>query len=246
MSKPAPGALFALGVRSDAYDLPHPRVELPIILILRRVVSRAIALLEQRGFQLATAQEDEVTNALFAVVENDLRRNGSIPGFNANTFDPVVRHAKVVNYNFEKTKKEPDLCFRLRCDGEPRRVIGDQDAIFVECKPVDKKHYAGSHYCDDGLFRFVDGDYAWAMQDAIMLAYVRDGRSPDQHLMPAMAERVHRLKIVDPLRSVARAPAERGADVLYRSRHERGFLWPDDKGPASNIWIYHLWHRCDG
>ena len=53
---------------------------------------------------------------------------------------------------------------------------------------VNSKHYSGSDYCDDGLVRFVRGDYAWAMQEAMMLAYTRDGRTIAGHLIPEIAK----------------------------------------------------------
>jgi len=36
---------------------------------------------------------------------------------------------------------------------------------------------AGGHYCDKGIIRFVRGDYAWAMRDALMVGYVTEGYS---------------------------------------------------------------------
>ncbi|WP_437724448.1 hypothetical protein [Sorangium sp. So ce861] len=202
-------------------------------------------MLEQRGFPLATAHEDEITIALHAVLENDLRQKGTVPGFNQRIFEEVRRHCPVVNYNFEKMKTAPDLCFKLREDAEPRRVISAQDALFVECKPVDKSHTAGAGYCDAGLVRFVVGDYAWAMQDALMVAYVRHGRTLDTHLVSAMKERAETLKISSMPRAVAMAQEEERADALRVSRHSRDFPWPDNKGNASSIFVYHAWYRCD-
>ena len=41
---------FTLGVRPEQYDLPHPRLGLPVILLLRRVLLRAFEKLRERGF----------------------------------------------------------------------------------------------------------------------------------------------------------------------------------------------------
>jgi hypothetical protein len=35
-----------------------------------------------------------------------------------------------------------------------------------------------------GLIRFVRGDYAWAMQEVMMLAFARNGRMIAKHLIP--------------------------------------------------------------
>ncbi len=240
---------FTLGVRPDQYDLPHPRIGLPVILHLRRVLLRAFAKLRDRGFPLATEREDSVTEQLFNVLENDLRQTGEIGGFNSTFYEHVVRHAQVTNYNGQKLAKTPDLSFKLRDAGAERRpVVSSHDALFVECKPVDAGHAAGTAYCDDGLIRFVNGDYAWAMQDAMMLAYVRNGRTIAEHLTPAMAASNRRaaLGIVRPLEvcpGPAAAPCAE-AEAVHVTQHRRDFPWPDGKGLATDITVYHLWHRC--
>ncbi len=240
---------FTLGVQAHQYDLPHPRLGLPVILFLRRVLLRAFEKLRDRGFPLATEREDSVTEQLFNVLENDLRQTGEINGFNSTFYERVVRHAEVTNYNGQKLAKTPDLSFKLRyAEAEPRPVVSAHDALFVECKPVDADHAAGSAYCDDGLIRFVNGDYAWAMQDAMMLGYVRNGRTIAGHLTPAMAVSTRKasLGIVQPLQLcpglAAAACAE--AEAVYLTKHHRAFPWPDGKGSATDITVYHLWHRC--
>jgi len=199
---------------------------------------------------LATEREDRITEQLFNVLENDLRQTGEIKGFNSTLYDRVVRHAEVTNYNGQKLAKTPDLSFKLRhAETDPRPVVSSHDALFVECKPVDTEHSAGSAYCDDGLIRFVNGDYAWTMQDAMMLAYVRNGRNIAGHLVPAMIAPVRKptLAVVQELQlcveTGAAACAE--AEAIYVSKHHRAFTWPDGKGPATEITVFHLWHRCE-
>ncbi len=240
--------LFTLGVPPEAYELPHPRLGLPVILLVRLVVLRAFEILYERGYSLVAKQENEITAALRGIVENDLRQSGSVKGFNRKTYEYVSRSAEVENYDFSKLTKAPDLCFKLRDDDEePLLVLSDQNALFVECKPIDKDHSVGSKYCDDGLNRFVDGDYAWAMQEGLMLGYARD-RRVTEHLIPAMQRpnRMNRLKTVQFPRPIEHrgAGARNNAEALYVSRHRRSFSWVGDKGPATDILIYHSWHDC--
>jgi hypothetical protein len=127
-------------------------------------------------------------------------------------------------------------------------VLSEYDALFVECKPVDKTHAAGGKYCDDGLNRFVNGDYAWAMQEGMMLGYARDGRTIAGHLIPAMSEpkRLTSLATVQ-LPQPSRAPdvtAGAQAEIIHISKHRRSFPWLHGKGQATDITIYHLWHDC--
>lgn len=248
MSQPRDSGRLMLGVAPEDYDLPHPAIGLPFILVVRRVLVHAFALLRTRHGALAGLKEDQITAALESVLENDLRRRGTVPGFNRLLFGPVIRHRQVLAHDLIHLGKTPDLCFLPTADEEPSRILANQHGLFVECKPVDRAHSAGSAYCGDGLLRFVDGRYAWAMQEGLMLAYVRDGRTIAGHLVPAMRKASQAgLRTVEPPTTTGMpgAGALPDAEALHRSRHRRGFPWPDGKGQATDITIYHLWHCCD-
>jgi len=249
MNAATPRGLFT-GVSPERYQLPHPRLGLPVVLLIRRVLCRAFEILrEGKQVELAGADEDRVTAALLSVIENDLRQTGSIPGFNVRYYDRVGRQGQVANFDGTRPAKAPDLCFKLRYDdGGPRMVLSEFDALFVECKPVDRTHAAGSQYCDRGLIRFVNGDYAWAMQEGMMVAYARDGRTIAGHLIPAMAtpNRTSSLATVELPRAcrASDATADAHEEPVHISKHRRNFRWPDGKGNATDITIYHLWHDC--
>jgi hypothetical protein len=132
----------------------------------------------------------------------------------------------------------PDESFRTR-------IQSDQWGVFAECKPVDVDHFAGSDYCDKGLVRFIQGRYAWAMQDALMVAYARDGRAIASHLVQAMTSCKHLYvqEIVTPLPG-EESDSGRHYEGLHFSTHARPFEWPDGRGPACPITIYHSWHDC--
>jgi len=249
MSTATQAGFFTLGVSPEHYRLPHPRLGLPVILLIQRVLCRAFEILREEKFRLSEAKEDAVTAALRAIIENNLRQEGSIPGFNRRSYECVVRQGQVANFDGTRLTKAPDLCFKLRHDDfEPRLVLSEHDALFVECKPVDSTHFAGRDYCDDGLIRFVVGDYSWAMQEGMMLAYVRDGRTIASHLVPAMSEpqRMTSLattQLPQPCSEPGAAAGTR-AESIHISKHRRSFPWLDGKGVATDITIYHLWHNC--
>jgi hypothetical protein len=174
---------FTQGV---TYELPHPPVDERTVLIVHAVIGHALDLLRTEpppGFDLATAKEDVVTVHLQHVVENRLRKTGEVPGFDQRSFGRLWREPKVVSYDMRHLDKMPDMIFHLNRDS--LAVLSTEDGLFVECKPADKAHPAGQDYCDAGVRRFVDGEYAWAMQDAMMVCYSRDGRTIPDHLVPA-------------------------------------------------------------
>lgn len=227
------------------FELPHPAINPRLILIVHAVVERGLELLRTdppEGFDLRTANEDVITFQLQWVIENRLRRKNEVSGFNRRSFGRVWREPKVTNFDGKHPDKMPDLVFDLNRDSLP--ILGTQDGLFVECKPVDDAHAAGEHYCDRGLRRFVNGDYAWTMQEGMMVAYVRDGRSIGKSLLPALHGRRKALKIVADPSPIDGSRASKGAEILYASTHARGFPWPDGRGSACDIRIFHAWYSC--
>ena len=133
----------------------------------------------------------------------------------------------MTNFDGKHPDKMPDLVFFLNRDSLP--VLLTHDALVAECKPVDKNHPAGGDYCDKGLRRFVIGDYAWPMQEAMMVGYVRDGRSIAANLLPAMAQRRDDLGTVEEPKPVGRLRGSEASRLHARQRSLAHLLlarWP--------------------
>jgi len=227
------------------YELPHPSVDERTVLLVHAVIGRALDLLRMEppdGFDLVSAREDVVTVHLQWVIENRLRKTGEVAGFDQRSFGRLWREPKVVSYDGQHLDKMPDLIFHLQRDS--LAVLSTEDGLFVECKPVDKTHPAGQDYCDAGLRRFVDGEYAWAMQDAMMVGYIRDGRTIPEHLVPALAQRQVRLAVEQAPAALATSRATQRAAAICCSVHGRKFPWPGAWGRACAIRVYHSWHSC--
>lgn len=231
---------------APAAELPHPKLEPEVFIILHRVLIRALEILSAEGQPLSTMHEDPITSALARVIENRLRQSGEVPGFRAPLFERVTRQHECDSFDGSLQRERPDLFFGIRPDDTFRtRIQSDQWGVFAECKPVDVNHFAGSDYCEKGLVRFIQGEYAWAMQDALMVAYTRDERSIASHLIPAMVSRAH-LHVQD---AVAPLPLEgcnsgKYHEALHVSTHTRPFDWTDGRGSACPVTIYHSWHDC--
>nr|MDA3791629.1 hypothetical protein [Desulfobacula sp.] len=161
--------------RGIDFTLPHPEIPKRTILLLCNVIKKAWLLLEENppsGFSLESAYEDVITRELVEIIENVLRQSGEVGGFNSAMFGRVTRGQEITNFNKEHPDKMPDIFFDLKRDR--LSILSNQDGLFVECKPVDKNHHVWSCYCKHGLARFVNGDYAWAMQDALMVGYTKN------------------------------------------------------------------------
>ena len=182
MSTSEIAGFFTRGVPAERYHLPHPPLGLPVLLLIRRVVLRAFELLREQRFNLAAAQEDQVTAALRSTIENNLRQSGEVPGFDKRTFETVIRQGQWANYDGKSLTKAPDLFFKLRDDEtEPRLVLSEHYGLFIEAKPVDATHAAGSKYCDDGLKPTCKGVWLTAANFAPLL---RPDTTPGQYPQP--------------------------------------------------------------
>ena len=215
------------------YTLPHPPIPRRTVLLICKVIRRAWQLLQESppaGFVLYAAKEDTITQMLAEIIENRLRKNGEVNGFNKVQFGRVVREPKITNYNKEHPDKMPDIFFDLKREKAP--IVSDQDGLFVECKPVDRKHPVSSCYCQMGLIRFINGDYAWAMQDALMVGYV-NGKYSFEKLASVLSKnenanlKTSNHSVMEP--------------AIYRSIHEREFEWLESRGQACRISVSHLW-----
>jgi len=216
------------------YTLPHPQIPQRTVLLLCQVIKRGWQLLEEKppaNFLLHSADEDTITQVLAEIIENRLRKSGDVNGFNCALFGKVSREPKITNVDKKHPDKMPDIFFDLKRDQLP--ILSDQDGLFVECKPVDRKHSILSCYCKKGLVRFVNGDYAWAMQDALMVGYVK---SPYSFIKLA--------SVLGGRKSAALNTTYHSAVdeyTIYRSSHIRDFEWPESRGQACPISVAHLW-----
>ncbi|AFL73520.1 hypothetical protein [Thiocystis violascens] len=141
------------------------------------------------------------------------------------------------NYKGDRLEVRPDISFSLKGRGAISLF-----PLIVECKIIDGPGRKTVRlYCDEGLKRFVDGDYGWARQEAFMLAYVRDASTIADKLIPFLEQTFGK----DPDRfATLRLPAPTGSGAdQAESQHSRPFRYPDrspevDPGP---ITIRHIW-----
>jgi hypothetical protein len=194
------------------------------------------------GFDLQTADEDAVTLELYERLYDEVYDKGMVEGFDREIFASVHREPKVRNFNGSNPDKMPDLLVEFI--DRPAGVMNSQYGLFIECKPVDRKHPTGSAYCDEGLIRFVRGDYAWAMQSAMMLGYAREGYSLLSKLSEALASaRKEPIPISFGPESCPRTSATAFAEQVAISKHQRTFRYVENNAPAGIIVVRHLWLR---
>lgn len=224
-------------------QLPHPVVPLRIVLAAHSALVKAFEILRfspPEGFRLESALEDAITRQLHALLEDRFLSTNEVSGFDRRRIRNIVRAPEISNHDGSHPAKKPDLVLFL-LKRERYSVQSSQDAIFAECKPVDDTHAIGQHYCDQGIMRFVNGEYAWAMQDGVMVAYVRGCRTIESTLSPALAGKDRHERLGSPAPPTI-VPTKEGT-LLHRTEHARKFLWAGGE-EACSIRLYHSWHAC--
>lgn len=195
--------------------------------------------MESIEFDLALADEDTITQKLHEILVDEVYNSGQVDGFGDNVMHLITREAKYRNFNGETLRKMPDLHVSIigRSD-----IRASQDGIFIECKPVDREHTVGVHYCDAGIIRFVRGDYAWAMTSAMMIGYAAAGYDIEPKLVTALDKS---LSIVTDCAPVVCSVSQTVlfCDPTHVSSHQRDFNYVETGKQAPPIELRHLWLR---
>ena len=229
--------------KRDSVELPHKPISLRACLVIEQAIVRAWQWMLEKppgGFDLKTAEENGITHRLHETLFDVVFKNELVDGFNKEVFTVGTRGAELRNFDGSKRDLKPDLLVGFV--HRPSMAYPSQDWLFIECKPVDNEHTVGFHYCDKGLIRFVRGDYAWAMQSAMMIGYAREGYSLIPKLSDALAS--SRKEPIPTSSGPASCPRSRGsafAEQVSISKHQRTFNYVENNLPAGIIVIRHLW-----
>lgn len=232
---------LAINPRPDQIDeltrglrLPLPPMDNEYLELIAEGLSRAFQ--DIRSAQpgtVACGTEAEVT----ALLEARLNALAEQDPFWGQLVMCVVRGKESLSFDGSHLEKRPDLSIYLS-DGSRNFPL------IAEAKVLDSaKAKTANLYCDKGLCRFLRGEYAWASQEAFMLAYVRDGSSINGHLIPLLSKAM----ALAPARyAVQELPSSigNGANDLAWSQHSRAFAYIHQTFPApapGPIDVWHLW-----
>lgn len=178
----------------------------------------------------------------------DVMAKGVVDGFTENIFQTIVRGAKFKNYDGSMLEKSPDLSIR-RLTTQPGLNRDFNDALQVECKLIDANNGKDFLlYIKNGILRYVDGEYGWAMSDGIMLGYVRD----DRKCLNEIKSKFRRNGSKEPYsRCVPISGFSSGlisgvGEQSYRTSHSRAWKYPKPMSGSApgSIVLHHLWLSC--
>lgn len=217
-------------------------IPLSLMIVVQNIMSMAWRSLLQEvregDFSICDSTEDQITGRLHMILgELDAAGDSVVSGW--SQLQTPVREGNVTNYNGAHPDKQPDFAFRpirnlISC------VNTVPTAIFIECKPIDAKHPVPSTYCRAGLIRFVNGDYAWSVNRAMMVGYVRNVCTLPGGLLTALGDIVlsDQMQLAEQL---ADLPNTASGDTVCQSTHNRKFQLPGVASPVGTIVVNHLW-----
>jgi hypothetical protein len=216
------------------FKVPHPPIRLALFLTLEEAIRVAWRWLHSdvwEGFEAADAGEVDYTAQLHIILQDHLLGNETIAGFTSDSFRAVER-IESINFNATKKSKRPDLVAFLSLSANTQP---SQNGIFIECKPVDKEHSLLTDYCDAGIDRFIVGDYAWAMKEALMIGYNNVHAKPSLALVEPLKKRPT-LETIGSPRDCRRSNHQPSVCI---TRHRRKFDLHGRR--ARPIKLRHLW-----
>lgn len=236
-----PGSLIRRALANQA-SYPYPAFGLLEIAAVDQALRIAwrelVAMQNSRGIDLDIAGEVEISEHLADVLDTlSAARPAALPKAYLDNFVVAHRETSLINYSGKSISKQPDLTIQPRVQPRPG-IKARLRCLFVEAKIYDPVRTA-ANYVRTGLVRFVNGDYAWAMPQGFMIAYVRGALVDATTQLTAFFKRKNNatelLVVGMPTASAATTSPPR----LVQTTHRRE--WPTARFLPGDIIVFHLW-----
>jgi hypothetical protein len=243
MSKP--GDLVRQGMARELAP-PYPAIPDTEVALLERFLrlvwdeARAPVAVDRHQVNFTTGAEEEISFALAKTIQW-IRLSESVlvqsffGAFRSNPAEP-----KLENFNRSSINRKCDFLFsRAVC------AMGSHESLngmFVEAKLVTADKAMGN-YVGGGLMRFVTGQYAWAMPQGMLLAYVRETTQslPDSlaaYYARESGKKAKEIRLIAGPKAFAKSLK---ATRMHWSSHARALVHDLSGNPLGDICVYHLW-----
>ena len=226
--------------------LPHPPIPWPLLVKIEEAIGVAWGLLRDtppEGFDLKTEEENEITHKLQTALFDRVLRDRMVEGFDRQVFVPGTRGAELQNFDGTRRDMKPDLLIGFV--GRPEVRVPTQDYLFIECKPVGPNHKVARQYCRKGIMRFIKGEYAWTMTEALMVGYASAGFEMETQLKDVLKTGSGEFRVLSRPRECRHTERSLFNAAVLVSRHVRIFPYAETGQPAPPILLRHLWLKRD-
>lgn len=212
-------------------EVPLPNLDVAILELV--IEALALAWDHVRTHYPKTVREGEEAE-ISALIDSWLNAQlPLIPGLDLIVAS-VDRGKESISFDGKRIEMRPDLSFRLTHQDARFRLV-------AECKIVDKPQgKTAALYRANGIARFVNGDYAWACCEALMLGYVRCQSGLEKELLHSLKGYPEIGWVRDSIKDHACNLIPKGA--LGTSTHLRSFSYVHAGARAPGpIELWHLW-----
>lgn len=149
----------------------------------------------------------------------------------------TIRGGESLSFDGSHIEKRPD--FSIYLTDRLRNFPLIAEAKLLDCSSGKTEKL----YCEKGIKRFLDGEYAWASSEAIMVAYVRDGSTISSKLTPFLNAGNPSNSSKYAVEAMPTMSAKTTNDLAC-STHGRSFSYignhlPNDQPGPIELW--HLW-----
>jgi hypothetical protein len=237
--------MISLSKRNTKHTFPFPKLNGLILILLDSAIKSAWStILSKPQIQLNSLIEEKITEKLQKELQRTLDYE-KVTGFNRSIFQNIHRGAKFCSYNDEHLEKQPDLLIQQI---QLRPGINDSrhDALFIECKILDDLQKSPRLYIEDGIRRFVDGEYAWAMPQAMMIAYIKGNHQLPESLKTSFLRNFKKINVAkcSPINNEYHLLENSIEPKINVTSHER--TWEHAKhGKPGQIDLMHIWLDCN-
>ena len=222
-------------------SLPHLAYPKATLRVIESAITEAWRIIRDRpegDFKIDEAVEDRITRELRTCLMNTVLDGGEVAGFTSDHFR-VTREGKFKSFDGTHLDKMPDLHIDVVRDSPAS--IPSADGLFVECKPIDRDHPAGSVYCDKGIIRFVNGDYSWASLQGLMVGYASPSYTMPRKLTESLEGRTKALGLIGNVTACTDSQASGYGQHPHITVHNRTFIYPLTKTKAPSVTLRHVW-----
>ncbi|WP_198645416.1 hypothetical protein [Thalassobius sp. I31.1] len=229
--RPRPDQILEL---SRGLTLPLPPIDNTLLEIIVETFLRAFEDVCATSSQTAqSGTEAEVT----ALIQARLNEIADHDPFWGQLVSCIVRGAESLSFDGSHLEKRPDLSIYLT---ERSRNF----PLVAEAKILDSsKGKTEKLYCENGIHRFLNGEYAWGTREALMVAYVRDGSSINSKLTHYLSSGTPRNSVKYAVETMPEQTSNTSEDIAI-STHNRSFSYLAPNTPKSlpgPITLWHLW-----
>lgn len=210
-------------------DLPLPAIPDDLMGVIAEKIEQAFADLKVTATAtVASGSEAEITGLL----ESRLNKMLDTDPLWGMLVLCVARGKETISFDGTHLEKRPDLTIFLtdRQRNHP---------LLLEAKILDKtKGKTINLYFEEGVRRFLEGEYGWGTREGFMLGYARDGSSAAPTLSAFIGA------APPPGFAVIASAMSLGVTVGdgFRSDHDRGFAYRPPLGPRRAPGPIALWH----